>query len=257
MFLKNKKIKIIPAIDILNSQVVRLEQGDFNKVTNYTKDPFLQAKEFESLGFKKLHLVNLDGAKNGKIQNLKLFQTISNKTNLEIDYGGGVKSLEEVEVLLESGIKQVNLGSVLVNNPDQSKKIIKTYQDKIILAIDVKAKKNKPNSLDDFWVYTSGWKIKTKKTLKNLIDQYLVNGFKFLTCTDISKDGMLKGPNFDLYKMILSHYPQISLIASGGLSSLDDILKLDQIGCYGAILGKAYYEKRLNLTFRNEKTNLV
>lgn len=245
MFFPNQKIQIIPAIDILDFKVVRLNQGDFKQATNYAKDPIEQAQEFANLGFTKLHLVNLDGAKNGQIKNLEFFQNIASKTNLEVDYGGGIKTLEEVEKLFEIGIKKINLGSVLITNPVESKKILEKHPKKVMLGLDVKVKKEKSESLDDFEVYISGWKVNTKKTLKEIIEQYLEFDFEFLTCTDIARDGMLKGPNFELYKMILKDYPKLKLIASGGLSSKEDIFELDKIGCFGVILGKAYYEGRI------------
>jgi phosphoribosylformimino-5-aminoimidazole carboxamide ribotide isomerase len=245
MFFPNQKIQVIPAIDILNSQVVRLKQGDFNQATNYAKDPILQAKEFAELGFKNLHLVNLDGARDGEIANLDLFQKIVIQSGLEVDYGGGIKNLNQVEKLFGIGIEKVNLGSLLLSDPLESKKILKKYPKRVILGLDVKAKKEKPKSLDDFEVYISGWKVNTKKTLKELINQYLEFDFEFLTCTDITRDGMLNGPNFELYEMILRGYPKLKVIASGGLSSKKDIFKLDKIGCWGVILGKAYYEGRI------------
>lgn len=245
MFFPNQKIQVIPAIDILNSQVVRLKQGDFNQATNYAKDPILQAKEFAELGFKNLHLVNLDGARDGEIANLDLFQKIVIQSGLEVDYGGGIKNLNQVEKLFGIGIEKVNLGSLLLSDPLESKKILKKYPKRVILGLDVKAKKEKPKSLDDFEVYISGWKVNTKKTLKELINQYLEFNFEFLTCTDITRDGMLSGPNFELYEMILRGYPKLKVIASGGLSSKKDIFKLDKIGCWGVILGKAYYEGRI------------
>jgi phosphoribosylformimino-5-aminoimidazole carboxamide ribotide isomerase len=245
MFFPNQKIQVIPATDILNSQLVRLKQGDFSQSTNYAKDPILQAKEFAELGFKKLHLVNLDGARDGKITNLDLFQKMVSQSGLKVDYGGGIKNLNQVEKLFEIGIEKVNLGSLLVSDPLESKKILKKYPKRVILGLDVKAKKEKPKSLDDFEIYISGWKVNTKKTLKEILDEYLEFDFKFLTCTDIAKDGMLNGPNFELYKMILTNYPNLKVIASGGLSSKEDIFKLDKIGCWGVILGKAYYEGKV------------
>jgi len=231
-------MRIIPAIDIINGKCVRLTKGDYNTQIIYNEDPLEVAKQFENYGIEYLHLVDLDGAKASHIVNHKVLEKIASNTNLKIDFGGGLKSDEDLFVAFESGAQQIIGGSIAVKNPLIFKSWLKKYgADKIILGADAKNEK----------VAISGWLEESDKELLPFIKQYFENGIKYVICTDIDKDGMLKGPSFDLYENILKQIKGINLIASGGISCFDEIPKLDEIGCEGVIIGKAIYEKKISL----------
>ena len=231
-------MRIIPAIDIIDGKCVRLTQGDYNQKKIYNENPLEVAKEFENAGLKFLHLVDLDGAKAGKVVNWKVVESICKETNLDVDFGGGIKTEQQLKQLFDCGVKQVNLGSIAVKDPKIVTEWIKKFtSEKIILSADVK------NEM----IAISGWQESAAIPITTFLNDYVKNGIEYVTCTDISVDGMLTGPSIDLYKKILINFPQLNLIASGGVSSLDDLQELKQIGVGGVIVGKAIYEGRIKL----------
>jgi phosphoribosylformimino-5-aminoimidazole carboxamide ribotide isomerase len=227
---------IFPAIDILNGQCVRLSQGDFESQKVYAKNPLTMAKTFEKAGIKYLHLVDLDGARAGKVVNWKAVRSITEGTSLKVDFGGGIKTPDDIEKLFQSRVETVNLGSIAFNQPNRVKDWLQKYGSKrIILSADCK----------DEMLAVAGWQNQTSVSIVDYIIEYAIAGLEYVTCTDISQDGMLQGPNLTLYKKILARVPNIKLIASGGVSSKNDLSTLAAIGCYGAIVGKAYYEGKI------------
>ena len=208
-------MRVIPAIDIIDGKCVRLSKGDFSTQKIYNEDPLEVAKAFEGHGIQYLHLVDLDGAKSKHIVNHKVLELISTKTNLKIDFGGGLKIDEDLRVAFDSGAEQITGGSIAVKEPEVFKK----------------------------WLITYG----PEKIIFTFLDQYKSQGVKYIICTDISKDGMLQGPSFNLYKKILKE-TKVKLIASGGISQFEELHILSEMGCEGAIIGKAIYEKRITLT---------
>ncbi len=230
---------IIPAIDIIDGKCVRLTQGDYEQKKIYNEDPLEVAKQFEDAGLQKLHLVDLDGAKAGQIVNHKVLEKIASKTHLHIDFGGGLKSDSDLKIAFECGAKQITGGTIAVKNRPVFLNWLSVHgADKIILGADVKNEKIAVHG----WLETSD--IWLKDFLRELITE---GGVKYCICTDISKDGLLEGASNDLYASILSEFPELKLIASGGVSNMDDLYKLREIGCYGAIVGKAIYEKKVTL----------
>jgi phosphoribosylformimino-5-aminoimidazole carboxamide ribotide isomerase len=235
-------MRIIPAIDIINGECVRLSKGDYNKKTVYSKNVLDVAKNFEDNGIQFLHLVDLDGAKQNRIINYKILEKISSQTNLTIDFGGGLKSEEDIKIAFENGAKQVTLGSVAVKNPDLFLKSLEKYgSEKIILGADARKEK----------IAVSGWLEESQTNIYDFIKEKTEDGIQYVISTDIDKDGMLEGPSFDLYEKIIGENPNIKLIASGGITSASDLEKVKSIGCEGAIIGKALYENRI--TFNDLK----
>ncbi|MBL0744094.1 1-(5-phosphoribosyl)-5-[(5-phosphoribosylamino)methylideneamino]imidazole-4-carboxamide isomerase [Chryseolinea lacunae] len=231
-------MRIIPAIDIIDGKCVRLTQGDYAQKKIYHEDPVQVARSFEEAGLTDLHVVDLDGAKAGKVVNWKVVEDIAKNTGLAVDFGGGIKTEEEIDKLLNLGVKQVNLGSVAVKEPLKVISWLKKFgKSKIILSADVKGE----------FIAISGWQESSPLTLFSLLKDYTRNGIEYVTCTDISTDGMLTGPNIELYKNILMSFPQLNLVASGGVSNLEDLRELKRIGADGAIVGKAIYEGRITL----------
>jgi phosphoribosylformimino-5-aminoimidazole carboxamide ribotide isomerase len=231
-------MKIIPAIDIIDGKCVRLSKGDYETKKIYNENPLEVAKEFESFGVKFLHLVDLDGAKSKHIVNQKILEKIAKETSLQIDFGGGLKSKEDIEIAFNSGAKQITIGSLAVQNPKFCYEIIKDYgSGKIILGADC----------DHRIIKTSGWIEESDKNIIDFILQFQQKGIKNTICTDISKDGMLEGPSIELYEEILAK-TSVQLIASGGISCIEDVYKMKEIGCYGTIIGKAIYERKITLT---------
>jgi len=229
---------LILAIDIIDGKCVRLEQGDYNKVSLYHKEPLEVAKKFEDAGLKRLHLVDLDGAKAGAIKNWKVLETIAGRTSLIIDFGGGVKTEKDVEIIFNSGAALATVGSVAVKNEEEFVKwLLKFGAKKFLLGADVKNEK----------ITISGWQEETKIWIYDLIQKYFDHGVKQVFCTDVSKDGKLQGPAIKLYKNIVTKFPELFFIASGGVSCVDDLKRLEEIGCKGAIVGKAIYENRITL----------
>lgn len=230
-------MRIIVALDIIGGKCVRLTRGDFSTKKVYNEDPLEVAKMVEDNGIKYLHLVDLDGAKNKKIENLVMLQKIAGKTNLKIDFGGGLRSYDDIITVLNAGARQVTLGSIAANDPDLFVDWLKKLgQEKLILGADCIDRK----------VSTAGWLENSDIDIINFIKDYRSKGVKYTVCTDIKKDGMLQGPSTDLYKEILEKV-KINLIASGGISSIADIQKLSEAGCEGAIIGKAVYERKITL----------
>ena len=231
-------MRIIPAIDIIEGKCVRLSKGDYNTKIIYNENPLEVAKEFQDHGIEYLHLVDLDGAKASHIVNHKVLEQIASQTNLKIDFGGGLKSDEDLKIAFESGAEQITGGSIAVKNPAVFKSwLVKYGSDKIILGADANNEK----------VAIGGWLEESDKELIPFVQEYQKEGVKYVICTDISKDGMLEGPSFDLYIKMLSQIPNIKLIASGGISTFDEIPKLAALGCEGTIIGKAIYENRISL----------
>ena len=229
-------MRIIPAIDIINGECVRLSKGDYNKKTVYSKNVLDVAKNFEDNGIQFLHLVDLDGAKENRIINYKTLELISSKTSLAIDFGGGLKSEEDIKIAFESGAKQVTLGSVAIKNPELFLKSLEKYgSEKIILGADARKEK----------IAISGWLEESESNIYDFIKEKIKIGIQYVISTDIDKDGMLEGPSFDLYEKIIGENPNIKLIASGGITSASDLEKVKSIGCEGAIIGKALYENRI------------
>lgn len=232
-------MRILPAIDLIDGKCVRLTQGDYAQKKVYNEDPVDVAKQFQKAGLKYLHLVDLDGAKVGKVMNWNVIEAIARETSLIVDFGGGIKTDGEIERLLSIGVSQVNLGSIAVKEKGKVFGWIKSFgAKKIILSADVK----------DEEIAIHGWQSNSGLNLFDLVNEYLDNGIEYVTCTDIQTDGMLKGPNVELYKKLIKKFPSIKLVASGGVSSLDDILQLKQSGVDGTIVGKAIYEERVQVT---------
>ena len=232
-------MEIIPAIDIIDGKCVRLTQGDYEQKKIYNEHPLEVAKEFEGTGLTRLHLVDLDGAKAGDVKNWKVLEQIASKTKLVIDFSGGISTKKNVGICFDSGAAYAAVGSIAVKDE-------KTLTDwlfefgvqKFIIGADVKDEK----------LAIKGWTESTEMTVFELIENYKTKGVKQFFCTDINKDGLLQGTAIDLYKKILNLHPSIDLIASGGVTSLDDLFELREAGCSGAIVGKAFYEKKILLS---------
>ncbi|TAL77548.1 MAG: 1-(5-phosphoribosyl)-5-[(5-phosphoribosylamino)methylideneamino]imidazole-4-carboxamide isomerase [Bacteroidetes bacterium] len=230
-------MRIIIALDIIGGKCVRLTRGDFNTKKVYNEDPLEVARQIEENGINYLHLVDLDGARNKKIQNLTVLEKIAWKTNLKIDFGGGLRSYDDLITVFNAGARQVTAGSIAVTDPGLFMEwLSKLGQEKLILGADCVDRK----------VLTSGWLDKSDKDIISFISDYKSRGVKYTICTDIKKDGMLRGPSTALYKEILDSV-KINLIASGGISSIKDIEDIREAGCEGAIIGKAVYEGKLTL----------
>jgi len=235
-------MRIIPAIDIIDGKCVRLTKGDYSTKKIYNENPLEVAKEFEAAGIEYLHVVDLDGAKASEIINYKVLEQIASKTNLKIDFGGGLKSDKDLEIAFNSGANQVTGGSIAVKNSAIFESWIEKYgSDKIILGADFY-----PDTSGGK-IATNGWQEESTLELIPFISEYQQKGITYVICTDISKDGMLQGPSFEMYQQILSEVNNLKLIASGGISTFDEIPKLASIGCEGVIIGKAIYENRISL----------
>ncbi|MDN5213873.1 1-(5-phosphoribosyl)-5-[(5-phosphoribosylamino)methylideneamino]imidazole-4-carboxamide isomerase [Fulvivirgaceae bacterium BMA12] len=230
---------IIPAIDIIDGKCVRLTQGDYNQKKEYNSDPLEVAKMFEGAGAKRLHLVDLDGAKQKKVVNLKVLESIAAHTELSIDFGGGIQSEEDLKGAFGAGASQVTGGSIAVKNPPLFESWLQNFgNEQIILGADVIDKQ----------IAINGWQEKTTVNLHVFLEEYVQKSIKYVICTDVSKDGLLEGPAMNLYREISNYYPEICLIASGGVSCLEDVHELARIGVEGVIIGKAFYEGRIQLS---------
>ncbi|MDM8161986.1 1-(5-phosphoribosyl)-5-[(5-phosphoribosylamino)methylideneamino]imidazole-4-carboxamide isomerase [Labilibaculum sp. K2S] len=237
------RIKIIPAIDTIKGRCVRLTKGDYDTEKVYSEDPLQVAKDFEELGITRLHLVDLEGAKSGHICNSEVLRRVASGTNLKIDFGGGVKSDEDIELAFQCGANQVTGGSIAVSNPELFEKWMGKYgAEKMILGADVR------NEM----VSISGWKKDSDYHLFKFLENYQRKGVKTVICTDISKDGMLQGSAVELYQSVMKEFPNLELVASGGVGNIEDVRILNEIGCWGVIIGKAIYEKRIDM---NELVN--
>ncbi len=231
-------IELIPAIDIIDGQCVRLTKGDYDQKTVYRDSPTEVAKEFEQLGFKRLHVVDLDGAKSKHIVNDSVLRRITTETNLTVDFGGGIKTDEDIEKAFEAGAAMVTVGSIAVTQPDLFIGWLNKYgAERMILGADVRNGK----------ISINGWKEDSAEDLLPFLQKYIEAGVKNVLCTEISKDGTLQGPAIELYKEVMKEYPQLHLIASGGVSSKDDIEALDRADIHAIVFGKAIYEGRINL----------
>lgn len=231
-------IEIIPAIDIIDGKCVRLTQGDYSQKTVYNEDPVEIAKMFEDAGIKRLHTVDLDGARSSHVVNTRVIERIATHTNLTIDFGGGIKSDEDLRKAFDAGAQMVTIGSVAVKEPELFASWVETYGgEKIILGADVK----------NGYISISGWLEEGEQKLIDFICHHTKNGIHNVLCTDISRDGMLQGPAIELYKDIMAHYPTLHLIASGGVSCINDIERLNDAGIPAVVFGKAIYEGRIKL----------
>mgnify|MGYP006126927871 FL=1 len=236
-------MRIIPAIDIINGQCVRLTKGDYSTKKVYNENPLEVAKMFEDVGIEHLHVVDLDGAKAQHIINHHILEKIASKTNLKVDFGGGLKSDVDLKIAFESGAHQVTGGSIAVKNPLQFLSWLETYgADKIILGADCLDQK----------IAIQGWQEESDKEVLGFIKEFVAKGVSYVICTDIAKDGMLQGPSFELYETILDSVNSVKLIASGGISTFDELPKLADLGCEGVIIGKAIYEG--NISFKQLET---
>ena len=231
-------IELIPAIDIIDGKCVRLTKGDYDTKKIYNEDPVSVAKEFEAHGIRRLHVVDLDGARSKHIVNDKVLQRIARETNLVIDFGGGIKTDEDVARAFEAGAHMITIGSIAVTDPERSMEWLHKYgPEHIVLGADVRNGR----------VSINGWKEDSQEELVPFLDRYLSEGMRNVLCTDISKDGMLQGPAIALYREVMEHYPDCHLIASGGVSSMDDIRALEAAGIPAVVFGKAIYEGKLKL----------
>lgn len=231
-------MRIIPAIDIIDGKCVRLVKGDYDQKTIYHDDPLEMAKAFEDHGIEYLHLVDLDGAKAGEIVNYTVLEKIVSKTNLNVDFGGGIRNRKDVDIILECGGRQAVIGSLAFKEKELFFEILSEHgPDAIILGAD--ARKGK--------IAVGGWLEPTDINVESVIGEYHEKGVEYVLCTDIDKDGMMQGPATKKYQSILGQTPNVKLIASGGIRHMDDVLRMEEIGCEGAIIGKAIYEKAINL----------
>lgn len=231
-------MRIIPAIDIIEGKCVRLTQGDYSRKKVYNENPLEVAKQFENQGVTHLHLVDLDGAKSGRIINHKVLNSIASNTNLKIDFGGGLKRDEDVKIAFDNGANQITGGTIAVKNKALFLNWVEQYgSEKIILGADVKNQK----------IAVNGWLEESQIELFDFLKDYVSYGIQYVICTDISRDGCLSGSALELYKRIISQFPNLKLIASGGVTSMDEIEELKKIGCDGAIIGKAIYERKIKL----------
>jgi phosphoribosylformimino-5-aminoimidazole carboxamide ribotide isomerase len=231
-------MQIIPAIDIIDGKCVRLTEGDYAQKTIYNEDPLEVAKAFEAAGIQRLHLVDLDGAKAGAVKNWKVLESIALNTKLVIDFGGGIKTNDDVALVFERGATLATIGSIAVANPTLFLSWVDVYgAERFFLGADVK----------DNCIAVNGWMQTSNIAIDSFISDYLAQGISNIFCTDVSKDGRLEGPSTALYQSLIQLFPNLNLVASGGVSSLQDLETLKAIGCAGAIVGKAIYENRISL----------
>lgn len=230
-------MQTIPAIDLLNGQAVRLHKGSYEEVTVYDKSPINQARKFKEAGFNHIHVVDLNGAKEGKFVNLPYIREIISELGISVQTGGGIRTLEDVEMLLEAGLSKVICSSMAIKNETDWLKGLEKYPENMILGMDLK----------DGRIAYSGWLETAEESVESFLSRMIDHGLQEVLCTDISKDGTLSGPNFDLYQDLHHNFPQIDLIASGGVSSLDDLNKLNDADINAVVVGKAYYEGLISL----------
>ncbi len=231
-------MQIIPAIDIIDGKCVRLTQGDYSQKTEYNSNPVEVARMFEDAGIKRLHLVDLDGAKQKRIINLSVLDRIASATSLLIDFGGGIQSNEDIALAFDAGASQVTAGSVAVNKPEMVEAWLRHYgPEKIILGADARNEQ----------IAISGWQEATQLSVYDFLGHWTNKGIKYTISTDVAKDGLLQGPSFDLYAKMHAQMPDLQIIASGGVSNLADVIALKASGIYGVIIGKAIYENKISL----------
>ena len=234
-------MQVIPAIDLLGGKVVRLKKGDYDEVTVYNENPVDEAKKFKDAGFTHIHVVDLDGAKEGNFANLNIIEQIITKTNLSVQTGGGIRSYEDGNRLLKAGIQQIICSSLAVKKPEEWQKLISDFKDQVILGMDLK----------DGAVAYGGWLETSDESIESFLAPMISNGLSYVLSTDIARDGMLSGPNLDLYAELQKDFPKLNIIASGGVSGADDLKNLAQLNLYGVVVGRAYYEDRLSLEEMN------
>ena len=230
-------MKIIPAIDLLDGRVVRLEKGDYSKKTIYNHNPLDEASKFKEAGFSHIHVVDLNGAKTGQFENLLIIKRIIHDLGLSVQTGGGVRSRQDIDFLLDSGISGVICSSMAVKKPDEWIESIRDHPEKMILGLDLK---------DGKMAY-GGWLETSDQSIDEFLQPMMDAGLQTVLSTDISRDGMLSGPNIEMYQNLQSQFPDLNWIASGGVSSLGDLEGLDESGVYGVVVGKAYYEGKIKL----------
>ena len=237
-FILSSKIEIIPAIDLIDGKCVRLKQGDFSRKKIYADDPLTVARAFEKAGIRRLHLVDLEGARKGCPVHFEILSELARETSLVIDYGGGLRTFENAEAALKAGANQITAGSIAVSNePEFQQWIDRLGSEKIILGVDVKKEK----------IFINGWIRNSGKDMFDFLNFYYRKGLRDVICTDISRDGVLQGSALPLYEKILKHFPGLKLIASGGVNSLAELDALQRLGVYSAIIGKALYENKITL----------
>lgn len=239
------QFEIIPAIDLMDGKCVRLKQGNYSEKSIYSDSPLEVALKFQDAGVKRLHVVDLDGAKAGQPRNLKTLEQLANNTRMVIDFGGGISGEQQAQDAFNAGAAILSVGSFAAKQPEQFKNWLREFgPDKFLLAADVKKED----------VKISGWQQSSGLNLYEFVEQFIEAGLKTIFCTDIATDGMLQGPSMNLYKKLVARYKNLNVIASGGVSSAEDITKLAETGCSGVIVGKAIYENRITL---NELTNII
>jgi phosphoribosylformimino-5-aminoimidazole carboxamide ribotide isomerase len=231
-------IEIIPAIDIIDGKCVRLTEGDYSRKTVYSDSPADVAKQFEDAGVRRLHLVDLDGAKSGSVKNLAVLEAVSTVTDLLVDFGGGIKTENELRSVLNAGAGYATVGSLVVQKPEEFQRWISIYgSDRFFIGADVR----------DNMIAVSGWQEQTDVDVVDFIRSQMSNRVHYFFCTDISKDGKLEGTSEELYRKLIARCPGIRLVASGGVTGMEDIVRLEEIGCEGVIVGKAIYENRITM----------
>jgi|SRR6185437_595742 len=231
-------MEIIPAIDIIDGKCVRLTQGDYSQKKIYNERPLEVARAFEDAGLRRLHLVDLDGARVGSVKNWKVLEMLAGKTGLIIDFGGGIKTVADVDIVFNSGAALATIGSLAVKDGPLFVSWLEAYgADRFLLGADVRNEK----------IAVGGWLETTDRWVYDFIREYVEKGIRQVFCTDVSKDGLLQGPALELYKNIVGKFPELHFIASGGVSGIDDVLQLEEVGCRGVIIGKAIYEGRIRL----------
>ena len=228
---------VIPAIDLYNGSVVRLKKGDFDRMTEYNQDPLDEARKFRKAGFERIHIVDLNGAKEGTFENLAEVKKMITDLDLSIQMGGGIRSPEDVELLLEIGVSKFICSSLAVRNPKEWIGLIQSYPDKAILGMDLKEGR----------IAYAGWSDTADESIEDFLKPMVKKGLQEVLCTDVGRDGTLEGPNIELYKTLKTDFPGLRFIASGGVSGLEDLTKLDQIDMDAVVVGRAYYENRLSL----------
>ena len=228
---------VIPAIDLLDGQVVRLKKGSYDDVTIYNDQPLGEAQKFSAAGFSHIHIVDLNGARNGEFVNLNHIQTIKEQTGLSIQAGGGIRSYEDAQLLIAAGINQLVCSSMAVKNRADWMRLLREYPRRMILGMDLK----------DGKVAYGGWLETADESIESFLRPMIDAGLQYVLCTDIARDGMLQGVNIDLYKSLQKQYPSLNFIASGGVASVDDFKKLKDINTYGVVVGRAYYENMISL----------
>lgn len=231
-------IEIIPAIDIIEGKAVRLSQGDFSQKTVYSENPLEIARQFEDAGIRRLHIVDLDGAKTGKVTNLAVLERIAADTDLIVDFGGGIKTKQDAQAIFDAGAQMISVGSIAVKSPEVLESFIAEFGgDRILLGADVKDKK----------IAVNGWQTRTEIELIAFLGEWFAKGIRQAFCTDIAKDGLLQGASVELYREISGALPDLKLIASGGVTRIEDFARLEKAGCSAAIVGKAIYEGKITL----------